>query len=274
MPLLTEEIDFLRTLIVRRSGNVLSTDQSYLLESRLGPVALDHGMVDVSALVTELRKSTDARLAEKVTEALTINETSFFRDTQPFDALRDVLIPEFVQRRSAMRKLTIWSAASSSGQEAYSIAMLIRESFPELADWNVKIVATDLSDKMVARSQDGKYTQFEVNRGLPARLLIKYFDRSGATWQAKDELRRMIDCRKLNLMGVWPLLPAFDIVFLRNVLIYFDQPSKIGILEKVRSVMQADGKLFLGGGETLINLAAPFTREPIGKTVCFVRKAG
>ncbi len=274
MPLATDDLEFLRSLIVRRSGNILTEDKSYLLESRLGPVALDCGLFDVATLVAQLRKTNDAILADKVAEALTINETSFFRDGQPFDALRETVLPELIRKRSATRQLRIWSAASSSGQEAYSLALLIREEFPELAAWDVKIVATDLSDDMVARTVSGKYTQFEVNRGLPARLLVKYFERQGPVWQAREDLRQMIDCRKMNLMGVWPLLPAFDIVFLRNVLIYFDQPSKTGILGKVRTVMRPDGKLFLGGGETIINLAVPFVREAVGKTVCFVQKAG
>lgn len=273
MPLITDDVDYLRTLIARRSGNVLSSDQAYLLESRLTPVARTLGMIDVSALVSELRKCSEGPLSDKVAEAMTINETSFFRDSQPFDALKDVVIPELIAKRAASRQLTIWSGASSSGQEAYSIAMTLHEHFPELATWNVRIVATDFSDDMVRRTTEGKYTQFEVNRGLSAKMLVKYFDRVGTSWQVKGELRRMIDCRKLNLTALWPLFPAFDIVFLRNVLIYFDQTAKTDILRKVRSTMRSDGRLFLGGGETLINLSVPFVREAVGKTVCFIPSA-
>ncbi len=262
MPLSTDDIDYLRSLIARRSGNVLSQEQSYLLESRLSPLASERGLQNISGLVAELKRGSNAVLADRVAEALTINETSFFRDAQPFDALRDIVLPNLIRRRQAARQISIWSAAASSGQEAYSIAMLIREHFPELSNWNIRIVATDLSDEMLSRTFSGKYSQFEVNRGLPAKLLVKYFDRVGIVWQVKEELRRMIECRKLNLVGVWPLMPAFDVIFLRNVLIYFDQGTKAEILSRVRSVMHSDSKLFLGGGETLINLSVPFTRNP------------
>ncbi len=273
MALVTEDVDYLRNLIARRSGNLVSSEQAYLLESRLTPVARSLGMIDVAALVAELRRTGEGQLGDRVAASMTINETSFFRDLQPFDALREVIIPQLIAKRSSMRQINIWSGASSSGQEAYSIAMTIRENFPELNAWNVKIHATDYSDEMVRRTTEGKYTQFEVNRGLSAKMLVKYFDRSGPTWQVKEDLRKMVDCRKMNLTGIWPLLPAFDVVFLRNVLIYFDQAAKTEILRKVRRAMRPDGFLFLGGGETLINLPAPFARQSVGKTVCFVPTA-
>lgn len=269
MPLVTEEIDYLCTLVAERSGNQVSSGQSYLLEARLGPVAEDAGLENISALVAELQRSANRRLHDQVAEAMTINETSFFRDIQPFDAMRDELLPELIERRAHTRQLWIWSAASSSGQEPYSIAMTIREHFPQLADWKICIIATDLSDEMLKRTQDGCYSQFEVNRGLPARMMVKYFDRHGTRWQAKEELRRMMDVRKLNLTAPWPALPTFDIVFLRNVLIYFDLAAKTSILERVHQLMRPDASLFLGGGETTITLRVPLTRHSVGQTVCY-----
>ncbi len=269
MPLATPDIAYLKTLIAEKSGNVISTNQDYLLESRLSPVAKTAGLPNVERLVAELRRRPTGALHDQVAEAMTINETSFFRDMQPFDALRTVILPELIKKRSGAKSLSIWSGASSSGQEAYSIAMTIRDSFNELAAWNVRIQATDLSDEMVKRTTDGTYSQFEVNRGLPAPLLIKHFERHGTQWQARAELRRMIDARRMNLASAWPTLASFDVVFLRNVLIYFDQPSKERILTRVHKVLRPDGYLFLGGGETLITLNVPFVREPVGKTVCF-----
>ncbi|MFO1093183.1 MAG: protein-glutamate O-methyltransferase CheR [Planctomycetaceae bacterium] len=269
MPLITDDIDFLRTLVAKRSGNVLTPGQAYLFETRLAPVAVDAGLCNVEALVAELKGKSCSPLHDRVAEAMTINETSFFRDIAPFDAVRDEVLPQLLTIRVAQRQLSFWSAAASSGQEAYSLAMLLREKLLAHAGWTPQITCTDLSDEMLARIRDGKYSQFEVNRGLPAKLLIKYFDRQGAHYFAKDELKRMIQCKKLNLAENWPLMPKFDVVFLRNVLIYFDQPMKEAILKRVHRALAPDGWLFLGGGETLINLNVPFTRVTTGKTVCF-----
>lgn len=269
MALATPDIDYLKTLIAEKSGNVISTSQDYLLESRLSPLAKQAGLPSVERLVAELRRRPGCTLHDQVAEAMTINETSFFRDIQPFDALRTAILPELIRKRLSTKSMSLWSGASSSGQEAYSIAMTLRESFNELGAWNVRIQATDLSDEMVKRTQDGTYSQFEVNRGLPAPLLIKYFERRGTQWQVRADLRKMIDAKRMNLASAWPALASFDVVFLRNVLIYFDQASKERILTRVHKVLRPDGYLFLGGGETLITLNVPFVREPIGKTVCF-----
>lgn len=269
MPLVTDEIEFLRTLVFQRSGNVLSANQGYLLESRLSTVAETAGLPDVNSLIAELKKPSGTRWHDRVAEAMTINETSFFRDLQPFSVLKDSLLPEIRLRKAQEKKLTIWSAASSSGQEAYSLAMTIREHFPEFLAWDVKILATDFTDDMVRRTRDGVYSHFEVNRGLPAKLLVKYFTRQGTQWQAHDDLRQWIDARKLNLTSPFPALPTCDIVFLRNVLIYFDAATKQSLLQKVRRVMAPRSHLFLGGGETLINLNVPFRRVEIGQGVCF-----
>lgn len=269
MPLTAPDIDYLRSTIVKRSGNVISAQQSYLLEARLKPVAQSAGLDDVNALVKELQRDPRAPLHDKVTEAMTINETSFFRDMQPFDALKSCVLPELLERRAALRSLSIWSAASSSGQEAYSLATVIRTHFPEMAAWNVRILGTDLSEKMVQRTREGSYTQFEVNRGLPVSMLVKNFDRKGLNWQAKPELKKMIEARKMNLTESWPTIAKHDVVFLRNVLIYFDIKTKVQILNRVRESMRPDGYLFLGGGETLIRMNVPFKRVTLGKTVAF-----
>ena len=200
---------------------------------------------------------------------MTINETSFFRDMQPFDALKDHVIPDLVEDRAALRSLSIWSAAASSGQEAYSIAITIRTHFPKLKDWKVRILGTDLSDDMVQRTNDGTYSQFEVNRGLPASLLIRNFDKNGLNWKVKPELGEMVSAKKMNLTEKWTTITKHDVVFLRNVLIYFDLPTKAQILRRIHESMRSDGYLFLGGGETLIQLDVPFERVTIGSTVAF-----
>lgn len=269
MPLAAPEIDFLKQLIAQQSGNVISSNQDYLLESRLTPVARAAGLDNVQALVAELRRRPGSSLPERIAEAMTINETSFFRDMAPFDALRTDVLPTLIQRRAQQKSLAIWSAACSSGQEPYSIAILIREHFNELAAWNVRILATDLSDDMVRRTSEGLYSQFEVNRGLPSQLLLRHFDRAENQWRIRPELRRLIDPRRLNLTSAWPVSPQFDVVFLRNVMIYFDQAAKERILARIHRILRPDGYLFLGGGETLITLNVPFVREQIGRTVCF-----
>ncbi|MEZ6063440.1 MAG: protein-glutamate O-methyltransferase CheR [Planctomycetaceae bacterium] len=269
MTLSTPDIDYLRASIQKRSGNVISASQSYLLEARLKPVAESAGLHDVHALVAELRKNPGNPLHQTVTEAMTINETSFFRDMQPFDALKENVLPQLIEDRRSERSLSVWSAASSSGQEAYSIAMLMRANFPQLATWKVSILGTDLSDEMVRRTTEGVYSQFEVNRGLPASMLVKNFDRAGLNWQVKPELRSMVQARKLNLTDPWPTTVKYDVVFIRNVLIYFDVETKKQILQRVYQAMRPDGYLFLGGGETLIQMDVPFERFSAGKTVCF-----
>jgi chemotaxis protein methyltransferase CheR len=269
MAVLTHDLDYLRNVVTQRSGNVVTAAQDYLFESRLQPLLAGVGLENLEDLITELRRAPFSAMHDRVAEAMTINETSFFRDQQPFDALRDVILPRIIAHKQNTRCLTIWSAACSSGQEPYSLAMLIRESFPELDTWQVRVLATDLSEDMVLRTRTGAYSQFEVNRGLPARMLMKYFDRHGTQWIVKPELRRMIDCRRANLTTIGPGLPPCDIILLRNVLIYFDLPGKEQILGRIHHVLQPHGCLFLGGGETLINMKAPFVREPVAQTVCF-----
>ncbi|MCA9203946.1 MAG: protein-glutamate O-methyltransferase CheR [Pirellulaceae bacterium] len=269
MSLSALDIDFLRDFVVRRSGNVLRGGHSDLLETRLLPVAKSCGLDTVQQLVTQLRRSEQPKLSDLVAEAITVNETSFFRDIHPFDALRKRIIPDLINRNQESREIRIWCAASSSGQEPYSIAMVLREFFSHLTDWTMHIVATDLSEKMVERSQAGQYTQLEIGRGLPVSKLVQFFERHGTVWQARQELRDLLHFRRMNLTTPWPYLGQFDVVFMRNVLIYFDQATKADVLRRVRRVIRRDGYLFLGSAETVIGLNVPFQREELDATVCY-----
>jgi chemotaxis protein methyltransferase CheR len=260
-----ENYRYLQQEIYRQSGIVLDDDKHYLLESRLVPVARAAKLTSLDELCARLRAGADTALAQKVIEALTTNETLFFRDIAPFDALRQRLIPELLAKRS--QKLAIWSAAASSGQEAYSIAMLLKEM--GTADRPVEILGTDLSEEILERAREAKYLQFEVNRGLPPSYLVKYFNREGLDWQLKDEIRNMVTFRRFDLRQSMVELGKFDIVFCRNVLIYFDVETKIKILNQILTGLHPGGYLFLGGAETTLNLQASFERVPIGTTVAY-----
>ena len=204
-------------------------------------------------------------------DALTTNETTFFRDVEPFELLRTELLPALIKTRQLSKRLSIWYAASSTGQEPYSVSMLIREHFPELASWTIDQVATDLSRPVLDRARAGAYSQLEVNRGLPVKLLVRYFDKRGLEWQLKDHIRSMVNFQELNLNGVWPwpCLPQFDIVFIRNVMIYFDVPDKQKILGRIYDRLRPDGYLFLGAAETTMNLDDRFTRLPVNRAGCY-----
>lgn len=269
MSLATSDIDFLRGLIARQSGNVISARQVYMLEQRLVPVAQEIGLTSVRELVEALRKDSRQQLSAKVAEAVTVNETSFFRDMHLFQALKTKIIPEIVERNQLRRTIDIWCAACSSGQEPYSTAMVFREHFPFLNSWNIRILATDISEEMLERTKQGVYSQLEVNRGLPMKTLLRFFDRHGAHWKAKNELRSMVTCRRLNLTQGWPRIGVFDIVMARNVLIYFDQASKTRILHKMKRAIASDGYLFIGSAEMLLGLSVPFERQEIDGTVCY-----
>jgi len=208
-------------------------------------------------------------LHRKAVEAMTTNETSFFRDFHPFEALKKFVLPDLLALRSAERTLNIWCAASSSGQEPYSLGMLIRENFPQLLSWKLRILATDLSTEVLARAREGRYSQLEVNRGLPANLLVKYFQKQGCDWYLRDEIRRMVDFQIVNLSNAWPALPPVDIVMIRNVLIYFGIETKKEILAKVRRVLKPDGYLFLGGAETTFSIDESFERVQFERATCY-----
>lgn len=259
MSLSPTEADFVRKLVYDRSAIVLDESKEYLIKSRLESLALETGHESIDALLGETRRGT-VGLESKVVEALTTNETSFFRDVAPFECLKKNLLPKVLEKRQTSRSLTIWCAACSTGQEPYSISMLLHEHFPNLADWNVRIFGTDISDQVLERARSGRYRQLEVNRGLPATMLIKYFTRSGTQWEVVEHVRKRVEFSNLNLIGEWKLSRRPDIVFLRNVLIYFDVPTKRKILERVAREMIRDGGLFLGASETTLNVDPQWTR--------------
>jgi chemotaxis protein methyltransferase CheR len=269
MTLASAEFDYVRKLVHEQSAIVLEDGKGYLVESRLSPIARKAGLGSLSELVARLQSTRDGALQREVVEAMTTNETTFFRDRHPFDALRDVLLPELLASRAKERRLTIWSAASSTGQEPYSIAMLLREHFPELLNWNVRILATDLNEEVLAKARAGQYGQVEINRGLAAPMLMKYFTRDGLKWIISGDLRRMVDFQQMNLAASWPAMPPMDVIFLRNVLIYFDAPTKKKILANARQLLRPDGVLFLGGAETTINLDDAFERMPHEKAAVY-----
>jgi chemotaxis protein methyltransferase CheR len=243
-----------------RCAIVLEPGKEYLLEARLAPVARRHGLTTVADIAGRLRTAGHNGLVTEVVEAMVTTETSFFRDIHPFEALRKAVIPDLVRARQTTRRLNIWCAASASGQEPYTVALLVKEYFPELKDWTVTILATDISRDMLRRSKEGRYSQLEVNRGLPINLLLKYFRQEGAFWQLRDDVRGMVDFQPLNLAAPWPPMPAMDLVLLRNVMIYFDVETKKSILRRVARVLKPDGYLVLGGAETTFGLDESYRR--------------
>ncbi len=269
MSLAAADFDFLCRFLYERSAIVLQPGKEYLAESRLIPLAKQEGLNGITALVASLRAAPANGLAQKVVEAMTTNETSFYRDTGPFEALRVHILPALVKATERERALRIWSAASSTGQEIYSTAMLIRDHFPQLAGWNLQLLATDLSRDVLARAREGRFNQLEVNRGLPAPMLVRHFERAGLDWQLKPDIRRMVEFRELNLSTAWPALGSFDLVFLRNVLIYFDVDTKRRILGRVRQVLKPHGYLFLGAAETTLMLDDGFERVTFDKTTAY-----
>ena len=264
------DFDFVSSLIRSQSAIVLNRDKEYLVESRLMPVARAHGFESVTHLICHLRAKPQKHITDKVVDAMTVNETSFFRDLSPFDSLRSNIIPELLKSKGADKTLSIWSNACSSGQEIYSIAMLLLENFPQLKTWKLRLLATDLSDQMLARARRGCFNSTEVSRGLPKELLTKYFKQQGDVWQISETLRVMVEFRKVNLIEPWlPSLQKMDIIFLRNVLIYFDTETKAQVLTKVRGSLSDNGFLFLGNAETILNLKAPFRREIIANSTVY-----
>ena len=257
--------EYVRKLVLETSAIALEPTKEYLVESRLTPLARQRGLASLNDLVARLRGEPFGELHTAVVEAMTTNETSFFRDVHPFEALKTSVLPQLIEARSRYKSLNIWSAACSTGQEPYSLAMLLAEHFPLLADWNVQIVASDLSQAVLDRAASGKFTQLEVNRGLPASLLIKYFEKDGLDWRIKAEIRRRVRFLRLNLIQSWPVLPTFDVVLLRNVLIYFNPGAKRQILQQMQRRIAGDGVLFLGGAETTLGIDDSWERVCHGK---------
>jgi chemotaxis protein methyltransferase CheR len=274
MTLSNASFEYVRTILRQRSAHYLEDDKVYLVETRLLPVAGRHGFASVEDLVLRLRARSNETLLAEMVEAMTINETCFFRDGHPFDALRQSVLPELIQRRAGLRSLNIWSAACSSGQEPYSLAILLRHYFPVLAAWNVRLIASDLSTAMLERARNGRFSNLEVSRGLPPELLAAYFRKQDNGWQIQDAIRRMVEFRQINLRDAWPKMPLADLVLLRNVLIYFDLPTKVELLRKVRRVIQPDGYLMLGGAETTHNVDDAFVPVSFGQVSFFRLRSG
>lgn len=268
------DFNYVRDLVRRHSAISLEPDKAYLIETRLAPLARQTGFDSLQALIASLRTKPGADLRDRVIEAMFTHETSFFRDGHPFEILKSMILPNLLAKRSPSQNLTIWCAACSSGQEPFSVAMLAREHFPDLARGRLRMIATDLSESILARAREGLYTQTEINRGLPPALLARYFDKQGSCWRLKLEIRRMVDFQRSNLAEEWPNLPSPDIIFMRNVLIYFDQETKKSILSKIRKTLKPDGYLILGSSETTLNLDPTFESLSIGKTVCYQLRHG
>jgi len=257
-----EDFQLMSSLVRERSGLVLGEDKAYLLESRLTPITRKNGLQSLEDLVAAVRTKKDENLIAAIVEAMTTNESLFFRDSKPFDQLKELVFPELLKARESNRQIRIWSAACSSGQEPYSIAMLIKEAGSIFANWKIDIVATDLSEEMLAKASSGVYGQFEVQRGLPITMLVKYFKQDGDKWEIDPSLRSMVKFRKFNLLESPSPLGRFDIVLCRNVLIYFDQDTKRAVLERISSVMAEDGSLYLGGAETVLGITEKFQPVP------------
>ena len=255
-----DEFEFVCRFVRDRSSIVLEAGKEYLVETRLAPVARQYQLASVSEVIGRLRGVPDGALQTRVMEAMVTTETLFFRDRDPFESLRTTVLPDLLKRRAAERVLNVWSAACSTGQEPYSFVLLLRQHFPELSGWKVNVLATDLSAEVLAKAREGKYNQVEINRGLSAPLLVRYFKQNGTVWQLAEEVRKSVDFREMNLTRPWPVMPKMDLVFLRNVMIYFEVDTKKAILGRVARVLRPDGYLLLGGAETTLNLDTPFQR--------------
>lgn len=266
------DFEFVAALVRERSGLVLTADKAYLVESRLAPLARKEGVADLTALIALMRSRRDERLFAAVTDAMTTNETFFFRDKTPFDILRDVALPEIIARKKG-QPIRIWCAAASTGQEPYSIAMLMDEAAPKLAGASVEIFGTDISERCLEKATAGVYTQFEVQRGLPIQMLLKHFEKKDDVWRIKDRIRSMVRYRKANLLEGFGAFGKFDIVFCRNVLIYFDPPTKKQVLDRIAQQTVDPGYLFLGAAETVMGLTDAFKAAP-GQRGLYVRTGG
>lgn len=263
---------YLAQIVRDHSAIVLDDTKGYLVESRLGPLLYSEGVRDIDELAYRLREDRFGPLRRKVLDAMTNNETWFFRDLYPFEALKTTVLPQMISRAGTAKSLSIWSAACSSGQEIYSVAMLLRENFPGLLNWNLMLLGTDISEAILQRAETGIYSQLEVNRGLPVMLLAKYFQQSNRDWQLKRIVRDMARFRYMNLSSPFPPLGGFNVVFLRNVLIYFPLEVRREILARIRRVLRPGGILFLGAAETTLNLDDSYERVPFQKSFYYQPK--
>ena len=263
------DFDYVRNFVREQAAIVLEPGKEYLVESRLQTLARKESIGSLDTLINKLRYDATNSLHRKVVDAMTTNETSFFRDLHPFEALRKTILPDLIARRAPERQLRLWCAAASTGQEPYSVMMLLAEHFPEVLQWDFTFLATDLCGEVLTRARSGRYNQLEVNRGLPASLLVKYFVCHGTEWEFSADLRRRVDFREMNLARDWLCLPPMDLIFLRNVMIYFDVETKKAILAKARRLLRPGGYLLLGGAETTFNLDDEFERVTFDKTTCY-----
>jgi chemotaxis protein methyltransferase CheR len=248
----------LASLLKTRSGLVIGQDKIYLLETRLAGILKRESLNDLTALAEKLRRPGTDALARDVVEAMTTNESFFFRDDKPFQHFKSQALPRLFSARAGGGTLRVWSAASSSGQEAYSLAMILSENRAAFGDYRIEVVGTDISREQIARAKSGLYSQFEVQRGLPVQLLMRYFKKEDSGWRISESIRNMVQFREWNLLGDLRMLGKFDVVFCRNVLIYFDQPTKTRVLEAIATQMPQDGVLYLGGAETVLGITNRF----------------
>jgi chemotaxis protein methyltransferase CheR len=272
MTLTQTEFAFVSTLVRKEASIVLAPGKEYLVEARLIPVARAVGAANVNEFLGELQRRPNPGYQRKIVDALTTNETSWFRDREPFTALTDVILPELIKSRSASRSVRFWSGASSSGQEAYSLAITLQEALPP--GWSYEIVGTDISTEMVKRAEAAEYSQVEVNRGLPASQLVQYFERAGAHWRVASQLRKNVSFKLMNLTAPLPAMQPFDVIFLRNVLIYFDVATKRTVLQNVAKLLRPDGWLFLGAAETTIGIDDNYERVAAGRTSAYRVRTG
>ncbi len=256
------DFDYLCNAVKERSGIVLTTEKAYLVDNRLAPIARRTEHTDVAALLATLRSTRDEDLLREVTDALTTNESFFFRDQKPFDAFRDLMLPHVLEANASKRSLRIWCAACSSGQEPYSLGMILKDHAAKMEGWKIDIIGTDISHTILDRAKEGAYTQFEVQRGLPAKYLVQYFKKENDLWVISDDLKQMVDYRFFNLLDDPTSLGTFDIVFCRNVLIYFDPETKSKVLDGINKSMTPNGFLILGAAETIFGLSDAFSTEP------------
>jgi chemotaxis protein methyltransferase CheR len=269
------DFDYIAQLVWRRSAIVLEPGKEYLVESRLTPIVRRVGGEAISDLVVRLQSQPENQLHSEVVDAMTTNETSWFRDRLPFDALSQHILPDLLDKRSRERRISVWSAGCSSGQEPYSIAMILANGLAMHPGWQTNIVATDLSEEMLVKARRGRYGQLEVNRGLPAQMLVTNFERSGMEWEVREGIRSMVEFKPLNLARPFDnAVPSMDVVFLRNVLIYFDTETKKQVLKRVRSVLRPDGYLFLGGAETTLNVDETFEPVQFDRATCYRLRGG
>ena len=252
-----DDFETLASVLKQRSGLSLTEDKSYLLESRLMPVVRRRRFNGLPELVAAI-KSKDESLIKEVTEVMTTNESFFFRDTRPFDQFREIVLPRLKEARASKKRIRVWCAACSSGQEPYSLAIVIKEMAPEFSDWNIEIVGTDISEEILKKARDGIYSQFEVQRGLPIQMLMKYFNQVETGWELDESIRSMVQYRYFNLLDSMTALGTFDVVYCRNVLIYFDHPTKSDVLMRIRKQMADDAVLYLGGAETVLGICDEF----------------